>query len=124
ILLENVGGGTPSKSNQNYWDGNINWASVKDLSVNKLVLDDTIDKISELGLGASKLIPKGNIIICVRMGLGKIAIANIDTAINQDLRALIFSDYIYKKYFIYFYKTLKFEGQGLTVKGITLDTIN
>ena len=57
------------------------------------------------------------------MGLGKIVISDIDVAINQDLRALIFSNFIFKKYFVYFYKTLKFNGQGLTVKGITLDEI-
>ncbi|WP_260952267.1 restriction endonuclease subunit S [Campylobacter sp. RM16187] len=125
VVLSNIGGGTPSKSNPNYWNGNISWASVKDLAMDSLNLKNTFDKISELGLrnSTSNLIPSGTIIICARMGLGKIVISDIDVAINQDLRALIFSNFIFKKYFVYFYKTLKFNGQGLTVKGITLDEI-
>ena len=125
VVLSNIGGGTPSKSNPNYWNGNISWASVKDLAMDSLNLKNTFDKISELGLrnSTSNLIPSGTIIICTRMGLGKIVISDIDVAINQDLRALIFSNFIFKKYFVYFYKTLKFNGQGLTVKGITLDEI-
>ena len=125
VVLSNIGGGTPSKSNPSYWNGNISWASVKDLAMDSLNLKNTFDKISELGLrnSTSNLIPSGTIIICTRMGLGKIVISDIDVAINQDLRALIFSNFIFKKYFVYFYKTLKFNGQGLTVKGITLDEI-
>ena len=125
VVLSNIGGGTPSKSNPSYWNGNISWASVKDLAMDSLNLKNTFDKISELGLcnSTSNLIPSGTIVICTRMGLGKIVISDIDVAINQDLRALIFSNFIFKKYFVYFYKTLKFNGQGLTVKGITLDEI-
>ncbi len=31
IILELKGGGTPSKNNSSFWNGEINWASVKDL---------------------------------------------------------------------------------------------
>jgi hypothetical protein len=32
-ITKNTGGGTPSRSNQSYWDGDIPWASVGDLSI-------------------------------------------------------------------------------------------
>src|ERR1039457_1862263 len=53
-----LGGGTPSKTNSNYWDGDIFWASVKDVGKAKY-LDETIDRISENGLAnsSSNLIP-------------------------------------------------------------------
>jgi type I restriction enzyme S subunit len=36
IVKQNIGGGTPSKANPNYWNGAIPWASVKDLIYNGL----------------------------------------------------------------------------------------
>ncbi|OOF54569.1 restriction endonuclease subunit S [Rodentibacter myodis] len=126
IILQNIGGGTPNKSQYEYWNGNISWASVKDLDKDDIYLNETIDKISENGLlnSTSNLIEKNNIILCTRMGLGKIAINNIDVAINQDLRGIILPIYISKLYFIYFYKTLNLQGQGLTVKGLTTEQLN
>lgn len=93
VILQNIGGGTPLKSVNQYWNGNISWASVKDLEKKDIYLNKTCDFISESGLknSSSNLIPKDNIIICTRMGLGKIAINQIDVAINQDLRGIILS---------------------------------
>ena len=126
ILLNNIGGGTPSKSKPGYWNGSIPWASVKDLPNGDILLRSTIDSITQQGLknSSSNLIPKGNVIICTRMGLGKIVITEIDVAINQDLRGLFLPDYIDKLFFVFFYKTVTIKGQGLTVKGITLNMIN
>ena len=31
IVFQNIGGGTPDKTNLTYWNGDIPWASVKDL---------------------------------------------------------------------------------------------
>jgi type I restriction enzyme S subunit len=74
IVLQNLGGGTPSKSNPDYWNGGIPWRSVKDL--NCKFLDSTQDNISRDGLknSSSNLIPAGNLIACTRMGLGKICL--------------------------------------------------
>jgi len=124
IVLQNLGGGTPSKSNPNYWNGGIPWASVKDL--NCKFLDSTQDNISQDGLknSSSNLIPAGNLIACTRMGLGKIVYNSIDVAINQDLRALILSKNISKWYVYYFYLTLNFNGKGATVKGISIESLS
>ena len=124
VILQNIGGGTPSKQEPSYWNGEIPWASVKDLNCD--VLTKTIDSITAEGLenSSANLIPKGTFIICTRMGLGKIALAEIDVAINQDLRAVFLSKSINKKYFYHFYRTLKMEGKGATVKGITVEELH
>ena len=49
IVVKHLGGGTPSKSNGQYWGGTVRWASVKDIGKSKY-LDDTIDRITEAGL--------------------------------------------------------------------------
>ena len=84
-----VGGGTPSKKNDDYYDGDIPWATVRDMNVEELTV--TEHKITELGLknSSSKVIPANNVIIASRVGLGKVCILRQDTAINQDLRGVI-----------------------------------
>lgn len=126
ILLGNVGGGTPSKTESRYWGGDIPWASVKDVGKSKFV-SDTQDRITQLGLDKSSanLIPAGNIILVTRMGLGQLSINKIDLAINQDLRAIFISQYIDLDYCYNFFLTHNFEGSGMTVKGVKLpDLLN
>ncbi len=122
VILKDLGGGTPSKTVKEYWDGGtIPWMSVKDFSsARNGVLEDTKDHITELGLqnSTSNLIDTEAIIICVRMGLGRLVKLKKPTAINQDLRAIWLSDCINRDYFMYFYSTLRVEGHGMTVSGI------
>lgn len=125
IVLQNLGGGTPAKNVPGYWGGDIPWASVKDLPMDDIWLNTTQDAITRSGLNnsSSNLIPRDNIIICTRMGLGKVVVNTIDVAINQDLRALLVSQYIHKMYLIHFFKSARLVGKGQTVKGITIDVL-
>ncbi|KAF5059536.1 Type I restriction modification DNA specificity domain protein [anaerobic digester metagenome] len=122
-----VGGGTPDKKNPDYWNGGIPWASVKDL--NCRILAKTVDNISEEGVqnSATKIIPKGNIIMATRMALGKAVINEIDVAINQDLKAVYCSDEVYPPYLYHFINAnsayIESLGKGATVKGITLSVL-
>lgn len=118
------GGGTPSKNNLDYWDGDIFWASVKDIGKSKYV-DQTIDRITQAGLenSSSNLIPPGNLIVVTRMGLGKISINRVPIAINQDLRALSLSSLTDINFYYIFFKTASYEGTGLTVKGIKVEEL-
>lgn len=119
-----LGGGTPSKNNSSYWDGDIFWASVKDVGKGKYI-DKTIDRITKAGLAdsSSNLISPGNLIIVTRMGLGKLSINRVSIAINQDLRALSLSNLSAIDYHYMFFKTYGFEGTGLTVKGIRVEEL-
>lgn len=117
VIDDIKGGGTPSKANPDYWNGGIPWASVKDLNSKDLTLTKDFISLDGLKNSSSNLIEKGNLIICTRMGLGKIAINRIDVAINQDLKALYING-INKKYFYNVYKTYDVIGSGMTVAGI------
>ena len=111
-------GGTPSKSNSEYWNGDIPWASVKDLGKSKY-LETTQDFITQAGLDkGSKLADKDDLIICTRMGLGKIAIAKTKVAINQDLKAVKLTSFLSVDFFLIFFATINIEGTGTTVEGI------
>ncbi|WP_374686378.1 restriction endonuclease subunit S, partial [Promineifilum sp.] len=119
LLLHDHGGKTPSKNNPRFWGGEVPWASVKDLN-DEGALSKTQDTITKQALDESgvPLVPAGNIIVCVRMAIGRIAINQMDVAINQDLRAFYLPKAINKAYFILAYRTLQIEGSGMTVKGV------
>ena len=124
IINEISGGGTPSMANPDFWNGDICWASVKDLNVEKY-LDSTIDHITEAGLHSKPSLLKkaGSIIVCTRMGLGKIAILMRDMAINQDLKAIVLNKSIDPNFFLIQYRTFNIIGKGVTVSGITQDKL-
>ncbi|WP_174266684.1 restriction endonuclease subunit S domain-containing protein [Methanoplanus limicola] len=64
IIQKIQSGGTPSKINSRYWDGEIFWASVKDLGSDKY-LYSTQHKITQKAIdeSKSKIIPKNTVII-------------------------------------------------------------
>ena len=121
------GGGTPSKDRAEYWGTDIPWATVKDLKQPTLV--ETIDSISELGLrnSSSKMVKAGSIILATRMAVGRVVIAGIDVAINQDLKAIGCSDKIDVSYLFYLLSSKESYfnrvASGATVKGIKINHI-
>jgi len=126
-LISLYGGGTPSKDNPDYWGGDIPWASVKDLKADGL--NKTQDTITYLGLdnSASKLVEAGSLIIATRMAVGKVAIAEFDVAINQDLKAIVCQSNLDVRYLFYYLFSLEkyFNrvSSGATVKGIKINHI-
>jgi len=121
------GGGTPNKAIEAYWNGKIPWMSVKDLK--GTIVKSTINTITPIGLAnsAANLIKKDSLIIATRMAVGKVVYAGLDTAINQDLKAITVSPGLYHKYLFYQLKSKRdyFErnSKGATVKGIKLDVL-
>ena len=122
MILNHIGGGTPDKSNEAYWNGDIPWMSVKDVHQDSMYADRTIDYITPAGLenSSSNLIEANRLIVVMRMAVGRAVINKLPVAINQDLRALFFRDNVTQEYILRIFKILKFETSGMTVKGIKL----
>ncbi len=120
-----VGGGTPSKSNESFYEGNIPWATVRDMKQD--LLCNTEHEISKEAVAKSStnIIKKGSVITATRVGLGKVCILNQDTAINQDLKAIIPINNSLSKLFLYWWlksiaHVIETAGVGATVKGVKL----
>ena len=85
-------GGTPSRSQQNYWNGDIPWVSTTLIDFN------TIEKVEEfiteegLSNSSAKLFPKGTLLMAMYgqgKTRGKIAILGIEASTNQACGAII-----------------------------------
>ena len=121
VVAKNYGGGTPSKSKAEYWGGNIPWASVGDLSDDVLEVTDTRSKITEEGVKGSStnIVPAGAVIVAIKINPGRMKIAGMDLAINQDIRGLVLNDSMNARFLTYYFRTLMFAGHGTIVKSIT-----
>lgn len=121
-----IGGGTPARNISSYWNGDIPWASVKDFTDEKILLQNIQEKISIQGLknSAANLIKPNFPIICFRMAVGRVGYSNEPIAINQDLKAIDLKEDIHHLFFIYLISSLRSNLEsiaiGSTVKGITL----
>lgn len=101
-LVRFKSGGTPSKDNIAFWDGDTPWASAKDLK--QEMLADTINHLTQLAVesGAASLVPSGSILVVVRgmilARLFPVVETQVPMAINQDLKALIPSEDLNSRY--------------------------
>ena len=122
------GGGTPSTTNVDYWNGNIPWLQSSDISEGKL-FDVTPKKfISQSGLNdsAAQLVPENSIAIITRVGVGKLAFLPFSYTTSQDFLSM--SRLTTAPYFTVYacYKKLQSElnsVQGTSIKGITKDEL-
>ncbi len=124
-VVDLVGGGTPSKSNKSFYVGTIPWATVRDMKHEHLC--DTEFKISEKAVqkSSTNIILAGNIITATRVGLGKVCVLQQDTAINQDLKALIPKDNRLEKSYLFWWlksvaHVIETAGTGATVRGVKI----
>ncbi len=129
VVKKMTGGGTPSKKETKYWNGDIPWASVKDIT--GWTINETQDFITERGLenSSTKLIPENRIIIVTRISLGKGFITSFPVAINQDLKALeINTDIVSLDFFKWWYisieRLIQSMGRGTTVQGVRIEDLN
>ena len=122
-------GGTPSRSNKEYWDnGNIPWLKISDLK-NKYI-DKCDEYITEKALNNSsaKLYSKGTILYTIFATIGEVAILDFDATTNQAIAGLKINDEALKTEYLYYYlKSLKQkvinESRGVAQNNINLSIL-
>ena len=97
-------GGTPSKENSSFWNGDIPWISA--VSMHKDKIDDSELKVTELGSkNGARIAPKGSILILVRgsMLYNRIpaGICQKDVTFNQDVKCLQVSNRSSSDFFLH-----------------------
>ena len=123
---EIIGGGTPSTSVEEYWNGEISWITPADLSnySNKYIACGKRN-ITQLGLenSSATLIPKGGILFSTRAPIGYVAIADKPLSTNQGFKNLYpFMDI--SKEFIYYFLLAEKERIKLFASGTTFQELS
>ena len=125
-----VNGGTPKSNVKEYWEGDIQWLTPKDMGkIDGKYVDLTERQITKDGLNNSsaKLIPANSVILSCRAPIGHVFINTIEMSFNQGCKGLvptedIRTDYLY--YFLFASKQLLNDlGTGTTFKEISGKTL-
>lgn len=122
------GGGTPSKSIDEYWHGDIPWISSADLiendiywcNINRFITLEAVRNSS------TQIIPQNSILIVTRVGVGKVAVAPCDLCVSQDYICLQNSgmNTIFLAYEIMQrMKNIVSQIQGTSIKGISINEV-
>jgi type I restriction enzyme S subunit len=84
-------GGTPSRKVEKYWDGDIPFVLIEDMTSTGLYLDRTKERITPAGLENSStwLVPSGSVLLSMYATIGATAINRIPVATNQAILAII-----------------------------------
>ena len=101
-VAEVIGGGTPSTSNPEYWDGDINWYAPAEIGEQIYVVSSE-RKITKLGLekSSAKILPAHKTVLFTsRAGIGNTAILQAPAATNQGFQSMVLHDDI-NTYFVY-----------------------
>lgn len=96
-IFKVVSGGTPSSKIDEYWNGNINWATLVDLPQGDFIttINSTVRKISDEGLknSSAKILPFNSILVSTRATIGRIAINAVECCTNQGFKNIIINDF-------------------------------
>ena len=101
-VAEIIGGGTPSTSNSEYWDGDINWYAPAEIG-EQIYVESSERKITKLGLekSSAKILPAHKTVLFTsRAGIGNTAILRAPAATNQGFQSMVLHDDI-NTYFVY-----------------------
>lgn len=97
-----IGGGTPSTSIDDYWNGDIDWYSPMEIG-EQIYVSDSRKKVTELGIqkSSAKILPVGTVLFTSRAGIGNTAILAKEGATNQGFQSIVPRKQWLDSYFIF-----------------------
>jgi type I restriction enzyme S subunit len=128
---EIISGSTPSRLISEYWNGDINWFTPKDLSgIKSKYVTASPEKITQSGIDScsAKLLPPHSLLLSSRAPIGHIAISTIEACTNQGFKSLVPNGNVNVEYLFYAIKKiipqLQDLGNGATFKEISKATLS
>ncbi|WP_081729137.1 restriction endonuclease subunit S [Pseudomonas sp. URMO17WK12:I4] len=126
-----VSGATPSTAEKKYWEGDILWATPKDLSDLKYkYISDTPQKLTKAGYAScsAKILPEQSVLFSSRAPIGHVAINTVPMCTNQGFKSFVPDrDRLSADYLYYWLKAnkayLQSLGNGATFKEVSKSTI-
>jgi len=103
-ILKMTSGGTPKRSNNDYYGGNIPWLKSGELNDNRSILDSE-EKITNKAIeeSSAKIFPAGTVLFAMYGATaGKLGILNTEAATNQAVAGLTPTDKLNISFLFYF----------------------
>ena len=126
IFSEIADGGTPSKSNDDFFGGHIPWVVIEDIQPRICKTKNTLTP-EGLASSSAKLWPAGSVILSTGATIGRVGIADVPLSTKQGICGIVPSDGVNNVWVYFLLQTLapKFErlAQGNTIKEVRAPTI-
>ena len=124
-------GGTPSRSNSDYFQGTIPWITTTALGSLYVCENHASEFITDIAIkeSSTKIVPPNSLLIGTRVGVGKVSINTVPLCTSQDVLAITGIDQqrVFLPYLYNFLKTKHryFDAQkrGATIQGIKSETV-
>ncbi|WP_254048817.1 MULTISPECIES: restriction endonuclease subunit S [Corynebacterium] len=128
IATRAIGGGTPSRTVDEHWNGSIPWIQSSDVKEHTVFGCTPKHFISSRGLASSatSLVKGGSIAIVTRVGVGKVAIMNEDYCASQDFLNLsgLQGDLTFLGVLLQSeLEEMSSQTQGTSIKGLTKENV-
>lgn len=109
LFIKGGSGGTPSTSNPNFYNGEIPFLSITDISNSNGFIHDTDKHISDAGLHASAawIVPKEAISLAMYASVGKVAVLKENIATSQAFYNMVFDNLVLRDYVYQYLKKME-----------------
>lgn len=117
-------GGTPLVAENRFYNGNIPWVTITDISKSGKYITETERTLSEDGLNHSSAVmfPKGTILFAMYASIGKVTIASMDTSCNQAILGI--ESHSVEPEFLYYYLSYREKYYGSLGQQGTQNNLN
>lgn len=105
-------GTTPSRSNPNFWNGDIPWVTPGELTGRgEKYLRQTAERITRQGVAASSIsiLPENTLVVTTRATLGLVALAGMPLTTNQGFKSIVLGSEASPHFFYHLFGRLKGE---------------
>lgn len=124
-----LNGGTPSKSIDRYFQGDIPWITGADITSPVVTQARSFITEEAVRSSATNRVPAGTVLLVTRTSVGKVAIAGVELCFSQDITALTPNNArVDTTYLVQFLNSQEAyfsqHARGATIKGITRQVVS
>jgi len=112
LFIKGGSGGTPNTGNKAYYNGDIPFLSISDISKSSGIITKTEKNITQYGLNnsAAYIVPKGSVSLAMYASVGKVAKLGIDVATSQAFYNMEFESEDLSNYIYFYLKKMESEN--------------
>lgn len=125
-VAEVVSGSTPKTNIDEYWNGEYNWITPKEINENSKYIFDTERRITKEGAESCSLkeLKKNTVLLTSRAPIGKVALVGKNMYCNQGFKNLVCNEQVINPEYMYYWlksqnQYLNSLGRGATFKEIS-----
>jgi type I restriction enzyme S subunit len=118
-LADMASGGTPSSSNPDFYDGDIPWVAISDMTKGGKFISFTERNLSNEGISncAAQMFPAGTVLYAMYASLGECSIASVPLSSSQAILGIRVKEKLSGEFLYYYLQSIKPKVKTLGQQG-------